>query len=134
MEIEVGDYIKTIYHNIEKVEKMIQEDGWVYVITNKSGYELECLKNIVVKKTSKDILDLIENEDILKVKTKDNEIIYVGVDENTIDLDYEEIKEELKSKEYQLLGILSHKQFEQNCYTVLEEIKRIDYTEIKEGK
>ena len=118
MEIEVGDYIKTIYHNIEKVEKMIQEDGWVYVITNKSGYELECLKNIVVKKTSKDILDLIENEDILKVKTKDNEIIYVGVDENTIDLDYEEIKEELKSKEYQLLGILPHKQFEQNCYTV----------------
>ena len=134
MEIEVGDYIKTIYHNIEKVEKMIQEDGWVYVITNKSGYELECLKNIVVKKTSKDILDLIENEDILKVKTKDNEIIYVGVDENTIDLDYEEIKEELKSKKYQLLGILSHKQFEQNCYTVLEEIKRIDYTEIKEGE
>ena len=117
MEIEVGDYIKTIYHNIEKVEKMIQEDGWVYVITDKSGYELECLKN-VVKKTSKDILDLIENEDILKVKTKDNEIIYVGVDENTIDLDYEETKEELKSKEYQLLGILPHKKFEQNCYTV----------------
>ena len=49
MEIEVGDYIKTIYHNIEKVEKIIQEDGWVYVITDKSGYELECLKNIVVK-------------------------------------------------------------------------------------
>lgn len=47
--IEVGEYIRTSYHKIEKIKKIKQEDGWICVTTDKNAYELEWLKTNKVK-------------------------------------------------------------------------------------
>ena len=45
----------------------------------------------------------------------------IGFDENTIDIKYKEIIEEIENLEYELLEILTHEQYDRNCYTVKEE-------------
>lgn len=62
--IEVGEYIRTPYHKIEKIKKIKQEDAWICVTTDKNAYELEWLKTNKVKH-SKNIIDLIEVGDIV---------------------------------------------------------------------
>lgn len=64
-------------------------------------------------------MDLIEDKDLIKVKSKENEIIIIGFDESTIDLKYEELKREIIEEEYQLLEILTYEQYEENTYKVV---------------
>lgn len=42
----------------------------------------------------------------------------IGFDENTIDIKYKEIIEEIENREYELLEILTHEQYERNCYKI----------------
>lgn len=108
--IEVGDYIKTPYHKIEKIEKIKQEDGWICVTTDKNAYELEWLEENKVKH-SKNIIDLIEVGDI--VFTED----FIGY--SFIHIYSEEMLEALKEdvkNEVKIKSILTHEQYEQNCY------------------
>lgn len=72
-----------------------------------------------IVKYSKQLMELIENRDILKVKTIDKDIFFLGIDEETSDIaKYEEITQMIKNGEYELLGILTHEQFEANCFKV----------------
>ena len=72
-----------------------------------------------IVKHSKQLIELIENRDILKVKTIDKDIFFLGIDEETSDIaKYEEITQMIKNGEYELLGILTHEQFEVNCFKV----------------
>lgn len=58
-EIEVGEYIRTPYHSIEKIKRISKENGWTCITTDRDAYELKWLKNNKVKH-SKNIIDLIE--------------------------------------------------------------------------
>lgn len=107
--IEVGEYIRTPYHKIEKIKKIKQEDGWICVITDKNAYELEWLKTDKVKH-SKNIIDLIEVGD------------YVN-GERILDItgDYMHTNETNHNKFYlekHIKTILTKELYQANCYTV----------------
>lgn len=131
-EIKVGEYVRT---KTDKITKLIKLDK-NYVIV---GHEMQELQlyckfensnyiyannyeklyekiNKYITKHSFNLKELIENKDILKVKTKENAILMIGFDEKTIDIKYKEIIEEIENGEYELLEILTHEQYERNCY------------------
>ena len=110
-EIEVGEYVRT---KKGAIGKLIEIDK------KAAAYYLDCLKCVSLKnivKHSKQLIDLIENKDILKIKIH-KEIIFFGINENTSDIKYKELIENIKNGEYELLQILTHQQFETNCYKV----------------
>lgn len=117
--IEVGEYARTKKGRIDKVERFSAglciwccENGMHIDECNCVGTHLE---DIV--KHSKQLIDLIENKDVLKVRI-DKTIIFLGIDECTSDVKYKELIESIKNGEYELLEILTHEQFEANCYKV----------------
>lgn len=106
-----------------KIDKLINSNFYmsIYVECEKGLYLIE---NIV--KHSKQLIDLIENKDILKVRI-DKTIMFFGIDESTSDTKYKEIIKSIENGECELLEILTHQQFEANCYKVEEknnELKR----------
>ena len=44
--------------------------------------------------------------------------MFFGIDEDTSDIKYKELIENIENGEYELLEILTHEQFEANCYKV----------------
>lgn len=124
MKIKVGEYVRTecgiakikdilIKYKVYELDKDIM---YIY----QENWQNTCAESEILKH-SFNIIDLIENKDILKVKTKENEILMIGFDENTIDIKYKEIIEEIENGEYELLEILTHKQYERDCYRLEEE-------------
>lgn len=97
-----------------KIDKLINSNFYmsIYVECEKGLYLIE---NIV--KHSKQLIDLIENKDILKVRI-DKTIMFFGIDESTSDTKYKEIIKSIENGECELLEILTHQQFEANCYKV----------------
>ena len=70
-----------------------------------------------IEKHSNQLMELIKNKDILKLKTSDSkEVFFIGVDEDTSDVKYEEIITDIKNGENELLGILTSQQFEADYY------------------
>lgn len=67
-------------------------------------------------KHSKNIIDLIEVGDILKIKS-DNEITTVGFDDDYTGF-YEELKDHIKRGEMKLISIVTKEQFESIEYKV----------------
>lgn len=113
-EIQVNDYVRLDNGKIGKIIT-IEKDSIMLDIKGNRWIGICC-----IIKHSKSIKDLIENRDILKVKTKENEILMIGFDENTINIKYKEIIEEIENKEYELLEILPHEIFENNVYIIGE--------------
>ncbi len=112
--IEVNEYVRT---KDGKIDKLINSNFYmsIYVECENGLYLIE---NIV--KHSKQLIDLIENKDILKVKI-DKTIMFFGIDKSTSDTKYKEIIKSIENGECELLEILTHQQFETNCYKVGEE-------------
>lgn len=121
-EIKENEFVRTKDGVIAKVTDVLEE----YCIDcNDDVFDLnigpmmeipwEYIEEYIVNH-SFNIIELIENKDILKVKTKESEILIIGFDENTIDIKYKEIIEEIENGEYELLEILTHEQYERNCY------------------
>lgn len=81
------------------------------------GKEYGIIKTTEIVKHSKQLIDLIENKDILKVRI-DKTIMFFGIDESTSDTKYKEIIKSIENGECELLEILTHQQFEANCYKV----------------
>lgn len=125
--IQIEEYVRTkegFIYRIEDGEEFFEDsvDVGIGIIPDVEGKwvdkeHLNYIDKRDIKKHSKNLMDLIENKDILKVKT-DGEILFLGVDENTLDIKYKEIIEDIKNGDYQLLEILTHEQFEQNSYKV----------------
>ena len=124
--IEVGEYIRTKDGRIAQIKSIDYEAG-IYrfdriIYINDFGmkenvlYNNEMFKKLIVKH-SKQLIDLIENKDVLKVRA-DKEILSLGIDEDTTDIKYKELIEDIENGEYELLEILTHEQFEANCYKV----------------
>ena len=109
--IEVNEYVRT---KDGKIDKLINSNFYmsIYVECEKGLYLIE---NIV--KHSKQLIDLIENKDILKVRI-DKTIMFFGIDESTSDTKYKEIIKSIENGECELLEILTHQQLEANCYKV----------------
>lgn len=110
-EIEVNEYVRTKDGIIDKV---INSNFYmsIYVECEKGLHLIESIVN-----HSKQLIDLIENKDVLKVRI-DKTIMVFGMDEDTSDIKYKELIENIENGEYELLEILTHEQFEQNSYKV----------------
>lgn len=122
-EIEVNEYVRLARN--QGINKIIDIYDKKYEletdIANEWG-EFTCileeyqLKDEIINH-SKHLIDLIENKDILKVRI-DKTIMFFGIDEDTSDIKYKELIENIENGEYELLEILTHQQFEANCYKV----------------
>lgn len=122
MDIEVNDYVRTKNGIIDKV---INSNFYmsIYVECEKGLYLIE---NIV--KHSKQLIDLVEVGDILKIKIseewveKQDTIKFVVVGQTyTIT----EIKECLENGLFKIIQILTKEQFDANCYKVGGEDEQI---------
>ena len=117
--IEVNGYVRTNKGNIGKVVEIrlgFNKDTQLYQDVYMLDNGLWTILEYIVKH-SKQLIDLIENKDILKVRT-DKTIMFFGIDEGTSDIKYKEIIKSIENGECELLEILTHQQFESNCYKV----------------
>jgi len=116
-EIEPGEYIRNKDGYIDKVKKVIEPDEkmtekyYCCESTMASSHRSQIIKH------SKKILDLIEVGDILAIK-EGNDICYLGLAKDTITVNYTEIKKSIENKECELLSILTHEQYQENCFKV----------------
>lgn len=109
-EIEVNEYVRTKNGVIDKVDALYGMIENTVHLENQKWFDTKSIVN-----HSKQLIDLIENKDILKVKVGED-ILFIGIDENTSDIKYKEIIEDIKNGECQLLEILTHEQYEKNSY------------------
>lgn len=117
--IEVNEYVRTNKGNIGKVVEIrlgFNKDTQLYQDVYMLDNGLWTILEYIVKH-SKQLIDLIENKDILKVRI-DKTIMFFGIDESTSDTKYKEIIKSIENGECELLEILTHQQFEANCYKV----------------
>lgn len=126
MEIKVGEYIRTKDGVIAKVTyvdvMMIDCDRDVFDLNNLAMMEIptEYIEEYIVKHR-KQLIDLVEFGDILKIKIseewveKQDTIKFIVVGQTyTIT----EIKRCLENGLFKIIQILTHEQFEANCYKV----------------
>ena len=109
MEIEVNDYVRTEFGNIGKFYRPASESSDVYYIyINKDGNKISSRYDSIVKH-SKNIIDLIEIGDILRVfdnLSETEEKVNIFDDEML-----KAVKEDIKDNNYKILSILTHEQF-----------------------
>ena len=110
--IEVNEYVRTKNGVIDKVDALYGMIENTVHLENKKWFDKKKIVN-----HSKQLIDSIENKDILKVRI-DKTIMFFGIDESTSDIKYKEIMESIENGECELLEILTHQQFEVNCYKV----------------
>lgn len=111
-EIEVGEYIRTRDGIIGKITKVI--DGIIFYVQDYDNIPFKTdIYETIIKSRSKNIIDLIEVGDIVKTGI---ETIFTQCFDNKDNLDY--FKELYKNEEHCIKSILTHEQYEQNCYKV----------------
>lgn len=123
-EIDVGEYVRTkdgkigIFdrYSLRKENSLYKSPFNCFIKIRNRKTPLQCCEDYIVKH-SKNLIDLIENKDVLKVRI-DKTIMFFGIDEYTSDIKYKELIENIENGEYELLEILTHEQFEANCYKV----------------
>ena len=106
--IRVRDYVRTHNGEIFQIVGMKQNKDLTMYITNQYGQYSEIVLKEDMKKCSKDIMDLVEDGDILKIK-ESNSIHYLSWNKET-DISLKELKEELNNKEFELLAIITKEQ------------------------
>ena len=125
-DIKIGELVRTKKGYIEKI-KTVNHYGIVIKHNNdnddfsedinyyaESGLEINKMD---IKKHSFNLIDLIEVGDILELK-EGNSICYLGLRQNEITVNYHYLIESIKNKDCELLSILTHEQYEQNCYRI----------------
>ena len=119
-EIEVNEYVRTKNKGIRKIDRIDNNktiNKYLYFTGKEDfeGKEYGIIKTTDIVNHSKQLIELIENKDVLKVRI-DKTIMFVGMDEDTLDIKYKELIEEIENRKYELLEILTHEQFEQSSY------------------
>lgn len=127
-EIEIGEYVRTIDGYIGVFDRYSKRpDTSIYkspfncfIKLQNRKTPLQCSRDYIVKH-SKDITELLEDTDILKVKISEEwvekeDTIKFAVVGQTYTID--EVKECLENGLYKITQILTHEQFEQNSYKV----------------
>lgn len=123
--IEIGEYGRTNYGEIIKFAWLENSEGETIknkvILINENEISNDIYyfyKGEKIVKHSKQLTDLIENKDVVKVRA-DKEVVFLGIDEDTTDIKYKELIENIENGEYELLEILTHEKFEANCYKVI---------------
>lgn len=112
-EIEVGDYVRTENGIIDKVDALYgMIENTVYLKQQSLWFNAD-----YIVKHSKQLIDLIECGDIVKIRTGLYSSFKYFV-ENEDDLLL--LKEQVKQF-WNIEKILTHEQFESNCYKIEEE-------------
>lgn len=116
--VEINDFIRNRDGYIGIVKKILlpdekMESTYFVCDTTMASAHLE-----EIKRSSKDILDLIEPGDVLEIE-EDGIICYIGIKKDTTTLSYSDIKESIRNKEVKLLRILTHEQFNENSFEVV---------------
>lgn len=109
MEIEIGEYIRTELGDIKQIT-----EGFEFII------ELHNKSSNKIVKHSKNIIDLIEVEDILELKEyidRFSKSEKIGVSDTTM---LNTIRESILEKKIKLISILTKEQYTQNCYKLEE--------------
>ena len=116
MDIKVGEYVRTNRGNIDKV--IIDYNGRCNN-SNCNRKHISCKYDYYneedITKHSFNIIDLIEVGDIVvMLDTKFNTKDYIFIDDKEM---LKAVKEDLKDR-CKLLEVLTHEQFEANCYKI----------------
>ena len=114
--IEVNDYVRTKDGVIDKVDALYGMIGNTVHLENQKWFDI---KNIA--KHSKQLIDLIEVEDIIKYRINNisTTLETKGYLEGIIDISDEEMLQKIKSdKNYHILEILTKESYMANCYKV----------------
>lgn len=118
--IEVGEYVKTIDGRIgifdryssRKEDSIYKSPFNCFIKLQGRKTPLQCDRDYI-KKHSKNIINLIEVGDIVHTRDVLNEdIVYIWSEEYL-----KALKEDLDNG-IELVEILTHEQYEENCYTV----------------
>ena len=119
MDIKVGEKIRCNDGLIGELIRIERDD----IDTSLKWYVFDDGKNEryvnkpYITKHSFNLIDLIEVGDILELK-EGNSICYLGLRKNQITVNYPDLIESIKNKDCELLSILTHEQYEQNCYKI----------------
>lgn len=120
-ELTVGEYVRTKDGKIGvfKGYNNNRKSQWACKVELQGMKFWKYYAEEYIEKHSNQLMELIKNKDILKLKTSDNkEVFFIGIDEDTSDIKYKELIENIENGENELLEILTHEQFEANCYKV----------------
>lgn len=114
--IEVGEYVRTDNGEIKLVTQELKD----FIDEYESLTEKDFVEFLGKIKHSKQPIDLIEVKDLVCFKNKlqnslENEEMIIHIFDNDT---LEEVKQAIKKGEIELLEILTHEQFEANCYKV----------------
>ena len=122
--IEVGEYVRTNKGNIGQVIGIFNghcQAKYHIQFQGKVKVKRQYLSTHTIIKHSKQLIDLIEVGDIIKYRIdKISKILETkGYIKGIVDISDEEMLQRIKSdKNYNILEILTHEQFEANCYKV----------------
>ena len=111
---------KYIYQRYNGIITKYIDDGDYYIGCN-TGIAIEKNEHLLLGKVSENIIDLIEVEDVIKYRIYNisTTLETKGYLEVITDIPDEEMLQEIKNdKNYHILEILTHEQFEANCYKV----------------
>lgn len=122
MEIKVGEYVRTKSGDIGIFNKYFEDKAWFEMKKNDDDFYGIQVSAIV--KHSFNIIDLIESIDILVFKIKGCDFISRGI----VYEEYDASKGEFyyivnghRLEEIQIIKILTHEQYERDCFVVEEE-------------
>lgn len=116
-DIRVREYIRTVNGEIFQIVGMKRNKDLTMYITDQYGQYSENVLMQDMKNHSKNIFDLIETGDIIKIK-EGNLVCYVSCDNDT-DVSLEEIQERMKNNELELLAIITKEQAKMMEYEVV---------------
>lgn len=119
--IEVGEYVRTKEGYIAKVKEISTRYYWFdNTVMKNSGIPVYGIKIddviSIITKHFKNIFNLIESGDILKIK-EGNLVCYISWNKE-YDISLEEIQEKMKNKEIELLAIITKEQAKMIEYEV----------------
>lgn len=119
--IQLGEYIRMKDGFIGKVKIIETELDETYRIYKRyvfdKNVEIININESDIEKHSFNIIDLLEEGDILKLKEK-NTIIWLGIEKEDAQLNHKEIMHSIKNKEVELLSIVTKEQFKSVEYEV----------------
>ena len=127
-EIEVNEYVRTDKGYIAKLKQYLNCTGTYLFddfIQEIQGDKYRCISENelekVIIKHSKQLIDLLEVKDVIKYRIENisTTLETKGYLEGITDISDEEMLQRIKNdKNYEILEILTHEQYEQNSYKV----------------
>ena len=122
--IEIDEFIRTKKGLIAKVcayqDLTTYDDKGISVTLHSFDTDKGKIADIEVAKHSKDLVDLIEIGDVLKLK-EDNSAYYIGLEKDEITITYQEIIDTIKENKTELVSIITKEKLKEMEYKLQED-------------